>query len=274
MLIKVLPRPILQAIGAGMGRLFFRIDRRHRELTKKNLRETLGSDLIAVHVFEHFGRMVLDSIKLWSLHPDRLKQLFDVEGVEHMQAALSRGRGAVLFTAHYGNWEMGAVNAALLFGPMLIIARALDNRLLEKHLQAKREKIGNHVIEKRESARPALRTLKSGHIVAILIDQRVPANEGFAGTFLGRPAFTTPAAARLAQQTGAGLVPGFCEPIHGSSRLRTVYLQEIPTTINGIQRPIADIVQECNDVISGFIRKRPELWLWMHDRWKIPENES
>ncbi|MEW6368042.1 MAG: lysophospholipid acyltransferase family protein [Acidobacteriota bacterium] len=269
MLIRLLPRSVLLRLGAFLGRVFYRIDRRHRELCRRNLHETLGpdSEKLAARVFEHFGRTALDSIKLWSMSPDRVRQLVDVVGFENMKSALDRG-GVVLFTAHLGNWELGAWMTAIRFRPMVVITRALDNRLLERELRAKRERCGNEIVEKRESARPALKALRSGGIVAILIDQRVGPEEGLAGTFLGRPVYTTPAAARLALQTGAELVPAFCAPVGSGGRYRAVYLPPIPLTRESSKRPVEEIVQECNDVLSGIIRERPEHWLWMHDRWK------
>ena len=206
-LVSLLPRPALLKLGTWLGRLFYRVDKRHRELARRNLRETLGSDEIAPKVFEHFGRIALDSIKLWDRKPEWIAKNVQVEGAEYVREALARG-GVVLFTAHYGNWELGAIHTAILFGPLVVIAHALDNRILEKYLRVKREKLGNQVVEKRESARPVLRALQSGRIVAILIDQRVSAKEGLAVNFLGRPALSTPAAARLALQTDARRTSG------------------------------------------------------------------
>jgi len=273
--IRLFPRRLLLRLGSGVGRQFYRLDRRHRELARRNLRETLGSDEIAVHVFEHFGRMTLDTIRLSNLDRQGILDVVDVVGREHMDEALARGRGVILFTAHYGNWEIGALATALLFGPLLVIVRALDNRLLERRLQVRRQRHGNHVVEKREAARPVLRALASGGIVAILVDQRVHPSEGLPTTFLGRACRTTPAAARMALQTGAALIPGWCEPVSPDGlRYRVVYRPPVPTRLGDAERPASDIVQECNDVLGGMIRQRPEVWLWVHDRWKGGAGES
>ncbi|MBI2839505.1 MAG: lysophospholipid acyltransferase family protein [Acidobacteria bacterium] len=270
--IRFLPRAAVLGLGSRLGRLFYRLDKRHRTLCELNLRETLGpgSEAAAGSVFEHFGRMVFDCIKLWGATRSRIAQLIDVEGAEHIESALSKG-GVVLFTAHLGNWEVGAIATAIRYGPVLVIARALDNRLLERKLTSKRSALGNDIVEKRESARPVLRALRAGRVVGILMDQRVRRQDGVAGTFLGRPAYTTPAAVRFALQAGAALVPGYCEEIEGGARYRAVYLPAIQLRRDGASRPVEELVQECNDVLSDLIRAHPEQWLWMHDRWRADE---
>lgn len=267
---RLMPRRVMLAIGSLLGRLYYLAGKRHRRLCRRNLRETLGPEYesLAPRVFAHFGRLAMDSLKIWDMSPDEIRELVQIEGAEHMADSLKRG-GVLLFTAHYGNWELGATITSCLFSPVLSIARSLDNRLLEKKLVQSRQMAGNTVVEKRESARPALRALKSGGIVGILIDQRVQRSEGFVARFMDRPAYCTPAAARLAQQTGATLLPGYCEPIGSGMKYRGIYLPPIPTEVDGQKRPLEEIVQECNDVIGRVIRKRPEIWLWMHDRWRM-----
>lgn len=270
--IRFLPRSVVLRMGSRLGRWFYRLDRRHRALCQRNLRETLGpeSEAAARHVFEHFGRMVFDCIKLWDAPSWRIAQLIDVEGAEHIESALRQG-GVVLFTAHLGNWEVGAIATAIRYGQVLVIARALDNRLLDRKLTAKRGALGNGIVEKRESARPVLRALRAGRIVGILVDQRVRRQDGVAGTFLGRPVYTTPAAVRFALQAGAALVPGYCEEIEGGAKYRAVYLPPIELKKDGEPRPVEEVVQQCNDVLSDIIRAHPEQWLWMHDRWRSDE---
>src|SRR4249920_3307846 len=112
-----------------------------------------------------------------------LLALTDVEGLEHMQAALARGRGVV---------------------------RPLDNPALDARLVSFRTSTGNVVIYKKKALPQILTTLREGRVVAVMLDQNVQASDGIFVRFFGRPACTTTVAAALAIKTGCPLVPAHC----------------------------------------------------------------
>jgi KDO2-lipid IV(A) lauroyltransferase len=143
------------------------------------------------------------------------------------------------------------------------VARPLDNELLEADLQKLREKTGAEVVDRRKAARTLMRGLAENAVVVLLPDQAVLPREGVLVPFLGRPAWTTPAPAKMALRADATIVFGFCIP----DGLRHRVELEGSIRAGEIADPVL-LTERINDVLSRRIRERPELWLWMHDRWK------
>jgi KDO2-lipid IV(A) lauroyltransferase len=273
-LLHVLPRPFCLALGRGLGLLAYGLDTRHRRLAKDNLRTAFGRgladrerDRIARASFCHFGATLFDIFKLAGQGPGEVAKRVSVEGVEHLEAALREGRGVLLFTAHFGNWEVGSVPISRL-GRLNVVARALDNALLEKELAGVRIELGAEVIYKGRASRPILQALRRNEIVAILIDQNVLRSQAVFVDFFGKAAATTPSLAAFHLRTRAPILPVFCTPapprgyrlkIHPPVRIR-------PEGV--FDRDVLKITRTCTKIIEGEIRERPDLWLWFHNRWK------
>jgi KDO2-lipid IV(A) lauroyltransferase len=103
--------------------------------------------------------------------------------------------------------------------------------------------------------------------VAVLIDQHIQTADAVTVDFFDRPAATTSAVATLALRTGAALIPAFALPIaHG--RYRLVYEHPVAFPAENVSDPVQDLTQRCTDVLEMYVRRHPELWLWMHRRWR------
>ncbi len=138
-----------------------------------------------------------------------------------MRAAHASGRGALLYTGHFGYWEINALVHAPTLGPMAVLARPLDNPLLNDLLERVRGRTGNAVIYRRGALRRVLRTLEAKQAVALLIDQHIQTDAVYVD-FFNRPAATTSALAAIALRTGAPVFPVFALPLPGG-RFRMVY---------------------------------------------------
>jgi Kdo2-lipid IVA lauroyltransferase/acyltransferase len=149
-----------------------------------------------------------------------------------------------------------------------VVARPLDNLALDARLNAFRARSGNIVISKRRALPDILRLLRQGRGVAMLVDQNVQEADGIFVEFFGRPAATTTAAAALAVKTGCALLPCYCEA-KPDGRYRLVYEPPLEWTTSGSrQEDIARLTQALTTAIEGWVRERPEQWLWIHRRWK------
>ena len=178
-----------------------------------------------------------------------------------------------MFSGHFGHWELTAYVQGLLGMPLSMIVCPLDNPLVERMFARQREGAGNRVISKRPAAREMLRSVRDGGGVAILIDQ--DAHEGGVFVpFLGHPASTTPALARLALRTGAAVVPTFCIPEkHG--RYRIVWEPPVEIELSGDrENDVRELTRRCSEILDSWVRRHPELWVWMHRRWKTPPPSS
>jgi KDO2-lipid IV(A) lauroyltransferase len=273
-LVRVLPMTGVLSAGALLGRAFYRFDRGHRRLAIENLRAAFPSrdaaecDRITRAMFEHFGRLLMALLKFGTLTPAEMLSLVEFDGEERVRAAHGRGRGVLLFTGHFGFWEINALVHALEIAPMAVLARPLDNPLLHALLERVRCSTGNSVIYRRGAIRRVLRTLGANQAVAVLIDQHMHSADAVWVDFFNRPAATTSALAALAIKTGAPIVPVFALPLPGG-RFRMVYEHpvELPAVTDD-ETAVRELTQRCTDVLEMYVRRYPELWLWMHRRWR------
>jgi KDO2-lipid IV(A) lauroyltransferase len=271
---RVAPLPVLRALGTLAGELGYRLDRRHRQIALDNLEAALGGELgpaeraaVARACWRHFGRITFETLAFPRISRNTIGSLVRYEGLEHLESAYARGRGVLLFSGHYGHWELAALLQGHLGFRLSLVVRPLDNPFLDAMLARLRRFSGNAIISKRRAIRPMLEALERGEGVAIVIDQDAR-ERGVFVPFFGRPASTTPTLALLALRTGAAIVPVFSLP-EPRGRWRIVYEPEVPVRPSGnLRADVRSVTARCTAVIESWVRRRPELWLWMHRRWK------
>lgn len=202
-----------------------------------------------------------------TLTPSQLLASVEVEGEGRVRAALAAGNGAIIFSGHFGYWEMHGLAHAMVLSPMSVLARPLDNPHLHQLLERMRRATGNHVIYRQGALRKVLRALNANQCVAMLIDQHMHGADAVTVQFFGRPAATTSALAALALRTGARLVPAFAIPMP-DGRCRLIYEPAVELPPPGTADPVLELTQRCTDVLEMHVRRSPSLWLWMHRRWR------
>jgi KDO2-lipid IV(A) lauroyltransferase len=272
-LVARLPDSAVRGLGTTLGRIFYLIDRAHRRIAERNLaaafpqRSIDERRRIAKAAFEHFGRLGLELIKFSTLSPDEMLARVDVDGEERSRHAYAQGKGVLFVTGHFGFWELQALIHALRVEPVDVLARPLDNPLLNELLEQIRQKTGNSIVYRRGAIRRVMRTLDAGRGVAILIDQHIMGRDAIHVEFFSRPAATTTAVAALALRTGAPVVPVFALPANGG-RYRLIYEHPIAPPDPDAADAVREFTQRCTDVLEMYVRRNPELWLWMHRRWR------
>jgi KDO2-lipid IV(A) lauroyltransferase len=275
-LVRPMPMPIVLATGTVLGRLFHAIDRGHRRLALSNLeaafpmRPRQERAAIARDMFAHFGRLLTVLLKFSTMSNEQMLARTEFEGEERVTAAHTQGRGVLLFTGHFGYWEINALVHALVLHPMAVLARPLDNPLLHDLLERVRGRTGNSVIYRRGAIRRVLRALGANQAVALLIDQHIQTADAIYVDFFTRPAATTSALGSLALRTGAPVIPVFALPL-GRGRFRMVYEHAVEPPQNDTPEALREFTQRCTDVLEMYVRRYPSLWLWMHRRWRDVE---
>lgn len=268
------PRKFCLALGRWLGFLFYLLDKRHRHIAHANLSMALGKTLslkslksIARNSFSHFGEVMLDLIKFSTLKEHKKSRLISVDGAEHIRNALLGKKGALLFTAHFGNWEIAPYVVSRL-GDLKVMARPLDNIFLEKELLRMRLNLGEAVIYKHKAAREVLRSLRENSMVAILIDQNVLDSEAVFVDFFGKAAATTPGLATFHLRTQAPIIPVFSIPT-SAHNFHIKILPPVKVSLTGEHKQeVLKITQICTKIIENQIRDNPKYWLWFHNRWK------
>jgi KDO2-lipid IV(A) lauroyltransferase len=279
-LIFILPRKFCLFFGKALGLIFYSLDKRHRRIALSNLKMALGeestlSDLkrIARGTFMHYGLCLMDIIKFSSLTKKRKTALIHVEGEQNLIAALQENKGAILFTAHYGNWEIAPFYVSR-FGKLSVIARALDNQCLEKELREIRTKMGAKVIYKHLATKRILESLRAKELVAFLIDQNVQKHQAIFVDFFGRKAATTPSLAAFFLKTRSPIIPVFCFPTP-SHHYHIKILESLEIDLEGSYRQqVLKITQQCTKIIEAQIRNNPQYWFWIHNRWKTRPDQT
>jgi KDO2-lipid IV(A) lauroyltransferase len=275
-LVRVLPESAARALGALIGWTFYVVDGGHRRLAVAQLRTAFParSDAecraIARATFAHFGQLLVGLLQFSRLSPEAMRARVEWEGLDRVHEALSRGRGVLLFTGHFGFWELQGMTHALALPPIALLARPLDNPLLHNLLEDARTRTGNSVIYRRGAVRRVLRALQSNQGVAVLIDQHIQPADAVTVEFFGRPVSTTSALATLALRTSAALVPVFGLPL-GGGRYRMIYDAPVELPPADSPDPVRELTQRCTDVLEMYVRRHPHLWLWMHRRWRETE---
>jgi KDO2-lipid IV(A) lauroyltransferase len=259
--------------GSRLGNLARHVLRSRDRLAMHNLRTTFPdrseTDLRGIldECWRHFGREALVYVRMQTMSLDEIATRCPFANARLLEEASAHGRGVVLISAHFGSWEVGGLALTALVDNVRTVTRPLDNEYLEADLATIRARTGAEVIDRRKAARPLMKGLSENAVVVLLPDQAVLPREGILVPFLGRPAWTTDGPAKMAVRSGSTIVFAFCMPEDTGHRLQF----EEPIRVEDLSEDERDptaLTTRINDVISRRIAARPELWFWMHDRWK------
>ncbi len=269
----VMPYPVRWLFGTCIGYLFYMCDAKHRRVASDNLRAAFPRRTAAERraivraMFAHFGRLLFEFLKFSTLSPEQMLSRVEFDGEERVRLAYGQGKGVLFITGHFGFWELHAVAHPLRFEPIGVLARTLDNARLNTLLEEVRQRTGNVVIYRQGSIRKVMRMLSEKHGVAILIDQHISGADAVSVDFFERPAATTSAVAAMALRTGAPVVPVFALPL-GGGRYRLIYEHPVEPPAADSEDAVREFTQRCTDVLEMYVRRHPDLWLWMHRRWR------
>ncbi len=263
----------LRRWGTRLGALSAKLLRRRDRLALRNLAvafpERPPDELrrILDECWRHFGREMLQFVQLQSFSLDEIARRCPFVHEEILEEGRARGKGVILISAHYGGWEIAGLAITAHVDNVRTVARPLDNDLLEEDLAKLRSRTGVEVVDRRRAARVLLRGLSENAVVVLLPDQAVLPREGILIPFLGRPAWTTDAPAKMAVRHDSTIVFAFCIPDASGHYLEFEEPIRVDQLTEAEREPDA-LTRRINEVISRRIASRPELWLWMHDRWK------
>jgi len=257
-----------------LGRLFFLIDKRHRNITIENLTHAFGREKnsveirsIALKVVENLMQIPFEMTLIPKLQRKDLGSLIKVEGLHHLQTAYQKGRGVLCLGAHVGSWELLPAVLSLLGYPPDSIARPLDFKPLDIFISKLRTWHGGGIIAKKSSMRTVLKSLKQGKLVGILLDQYASRIDGVFVDYFGRPARTNKGLALLALKTKAPVVPIFL--VRNDSHYKMWCAPEVPLIRTGDKaKDVEANTQRYTEIIESVVRQYPDQWFWVHRRWK------
>ena len=271
---RAIPGNSRRLLFTGLFRLFYYVSPRHRFITIHNLKcafpEKNMDEItnIAKGVYRTMGIVLADFFDIPFLTRENVRDLVDVEGLEHLEKALEKNKGVLLFGAHLGNWELAVIVISFLLKPMVVIYRPLDSPILDNLVEFVRSSTGNAPLPKERAMRQMIRGLRKNEIVGILIDQNMAWYEGVFVDFFGRPACTTNGLAALALYSEAPVIPGYIVRLQ-NGKYRIVLMKEMDVVRTGNdEEDIVTNTQNFTKVFEDVIRQYPDQWLWIHQRWK------
>jgi lipopolysaccharide heptosyltransferase II len=260
-------------LGWFLGSVAYYVAGPYRRLVLRNLGIAFGAEkspaelrALAWRHFATLGANLLCSIKIPRLSREEIESLVTVEGLEEMKADQIVGAGFVLVISHLGSWEMFAQLTPIIFDCKVgTIFQALGNSHIDADVRRDRARLGLELFERKEGFVQACQFMRKGGGVGVLVDQHA-GDAGLWCPFFQRLASTSTLPATLALRTGAWLVPAAVYT-DGVARWRCVISKG--TKAQG--RSAEAVTLDINQMLERQIRRQPEDWFWVHNRWKTPQ---
>ncbi len=277
-LIRFLPKPVLSAIGRALGWIWYYLIPIRRRLVLRQLDEALGADCsraerrrAAREVFENLGLNLVEFLYLDPKRPERVLERIDRRHYSRFSVAEAKGRGVLVLTAHFGNWDLLACSQALFGHNLAILSKTIKPDWLNRYWMESRRACGITILPERDCWNDLTDHLRQGGVVGFVLDQHMPGPRGLAVEFFGRPAATSSGLARLSIETGAPVVPVFLYRGGGLRHVMEVGNAIDPVSANDFDTQLQLTTQAYNQALEAAIRRRPGLWLWLHRRWKLTD---
>lgn len=264
----------VRALGAGLGALLWWLARPRRRVALTNLAlcfpawpESRRRAVARAH-FREYAQSFFDRAILWYGPRERVEALVRLEGLEHLDAV--GGRPVILLAPHFVGLDAGGLRMQLAGRrPMMSMYANQKSRVLSDAMTAGRTRFGGQMVSRYEGLRPVVRRLRDGTAFYFLPDMDLGPRDAVFVPFFGVPAATVTSVARLAQLTGAAVVPLVTTMVADGyvARLHPAW-EAFPG--EDVERATARM----NAFIEDRVLEAPSQYLWTHRRFKTrPEGE-
>lgn len=261
-------------LGAFLARIAFCLLARKRNTAISNLAMVFPEKTHAEHLqmakksFES-NAMSMGELFMMKRIVETAAERFDLSETQNYDVAIAKKKGVILAISHLGAWECHELLAYFKKTPCVVIVKNLKNPYINREINRLRALTSVTPHDKDQALRAVFACIRQGGMAPILLDQWA-GSDGVWIPFFGKETSTSPIAVRLAQKTGAIIVPSFCIRVK-PGRYKIICLPEV--TITGDEK---ETTQKLNDLLEQKIREYPEQWIWGHRRWKekIRKNEK
>ncbi|MCZ6766769.1 MAG: lysophospholipid acyltransferase family protein [bacterium] len=269
---RVLPLNLLRRVGAGVGWAAYRMFGFRRRVAAENIKRAFdyaderSVTRVGQSAYMNLGRSLVECAALGHYDKRRLLEMVTVEGIENLKEAYRHGKGVILNSGHFGNWELlGAVAARCGFS-----VHATDTNHSNEHthrfINEARRYQGIQVITD-QSMRRIVRLLSRNHGVTYLADRDM-GPDGIFVDFLGRPASTLRGPAVLALRFGCPILPGFIVR-ETNDHHRAIFEPPLwPDPSLSGDAALVDVTRRFTRILERYVRRYPDHYLWGHRRWK------
>lgn len=262
------------AISKCIVKLLYPLIKSRRRVAKENLRiafpDKSDAELNRL-VYASFENLIITFTEIFNISnmsEKQIKEYVQFENGEMLQKLYDDGRGLILLSAHYGNWEFMAMAGAYHLNlDMLIPVKLLKNWFVDRIINKNRTACGNKVINMDKAAFEMLKQLKSGKAIALLADQSAHENSDIYVSMFGKPTLTYKAPAELALKYNIPLTFNYCERQGDGKYIiksELVKSEDLEFTKEGV----AELTQRHSNMLEAVLRRNPAQWVWAHKRWK------
>lgn len=260
-------------IGRYIGRIAFFLNKKRRLIAYANLKAAFAKDkspeelrAITKNVYVNLVQTFSEIASLTKVNKEYVNKYVEVVNMDRIENASESGRGTILLTAHFGDWELSSLVSAMKGFPITVLAREQKMKRLNELLNRLRESKGCKVVRKGMSTKNILRELYRKNMVGILSDQ----DAGKRGTFVnffGRPTSAHIGPFEIAKHTDSIILPNFI--VRANGPFHKLYLEDyIDLRSSEGKEGLIEGLQSYMSLLEKYIRKYPAQWLWLHKRWK------
>jgi len=268
-----LPLKIAYKIALFVSDLHYLFSPKDRRITEENLRAIFPGKSnreihrIRIRIFRNFAKYLVDFFRFSKLDGEYIKENIGVENRNYIDEVLSRGKGAIMVSAHLGNWELGAVVIALLGYPFWAVALPHKYKKVDNFFNSQRENKGVRVIPLGKAVRQSLNILRENQILA-LVGDRDFTEKGLVLDFFGKPTIFPQGPAALSLKTGATIIPAFMVRNENDSFTLRFEKPLTFTSTGDRNNDLIELTTRFKHIFEDYIQKYPEQWYVFRRFWK------
>lgn len=262
------------AFGAGLGSLAGAVLTSRKRIAFDNLKKAMGDsltdeeiNLIIKELFRNIGRTLVEFSRFRKMGREGMKKILvgDTSILEHVH---KEGKGGIMVTAHFGNWELMGSWLAVSGYPTDFLVGRQHNKKIDDMLIGFRNEVGVGIISLAKSVRQVFKALKANHFAGIVSDQHNP-SEGVILEFFGRLASTPRGPALFAIRAGCPLLPCMLRRERYDRHVVICADPIYPPNSGDEEADIRLMTETYSKFFEDVIRQYPDQWLWTHRRWKV-----
>ncbi len=279
--LKLLPLFFFNLNKKIINFFFKKFSKRHSKIITKNLKTAFPQKTekethkLKNKVYNHFSYIFIEIIYLYlKRRPNKILKNIFIENKEALKNALNKNRGLILFSAHFGNWELiPYIFSKKLKLQIYGVAKEMNNPLVEKTVKNFRKYMGCNTINKKGSIKKIIKLLENKNILYFLIDQNTIERESVFVDFFSTKVSAVTSVSQLHLKKGIPILPVFLHYENDKIVLEILECINFKKTEN-YNKDVLNLTQKCTTIIEEKIREYPEQWFWFHDRWKTkPKGE-
>jgi len=274
-MIWIVPNRVMCFLMKGLSSLIYHMDKKHRKIARVNLDLAYGDTLsdekkekIVKATYLNLVLLLVDFIRNQGISKEDLLHKVTFKNEKVLLDALKKDQKIILVTAHYGNWELLPLSIAAKFGPLTGVGRKLDSEVMDHVLNQNRQQFDIEMLDKKGAMKTMISVLKNNRMLGLLVDQNTSKKEGVLVDFFEKPVRHTPSAAILGRRFNALIIPAFITSEDHQHYEITFYEPIITEKTENKEKDILESVQKQAKITEEVIRKKPEEWFWLHQRWK------